>query len=357
MRSTIKNISSYNILRLLLIPVSLLFIIIIYLRNFCYRAGIFKSIKLNIPIISIGNITTGGTGKTPLLIYLAEYFLKKGIPVGIVSRGYLRKSKNSQLICNGSEIFTNQEDSGDEVFMVASFLKSKYSDFSIAVSNDRIEGINLLINNGNPEIIILDDAFQNLKTYRNLDIVLIDIKNNKLFRNKLLLPAGNLRETSNSLKRCDVIILNYKFFDDTNFEKDKLSFEKLKKPVIAMKYKINPDYENNLNLFKLSGGQAILFCGIAEPDSFINFVINSGINIKKFFIYPDHYAYKNSDFMKMEKYLNNNDFFLTTEKDYVKVIQFKEFCNNNKIYSIKIDVDITGNKDTFEKKLNFDVID
>ncbi len=175
------------LLRIFLLPVSALYSIIIYVRNKFYDKGFLKSEKILKPVISIGNVSTGGTGKTPFTIFIAQYFLRKGKKVGIVSRGHNRKSTDMVVVCDGEIINDDIRKSGDELILISNELIKYYKgDFFVAAGTNRVETSNFLINKFNPDIILLDDAFQHRKIQRDLDIVLIDTEdfNENKFLNK-----------------------------------------------------------------------------------------------------------------------------------------------------------------------------
>ena len=148
--------------------------IITILRNFCYDYGILKITKVSTPVISVGNITAGGTGKTPMTMHLAEEAKARGLKPGIVSRGYGRKSRGLQIVHDGREFKGTVEHCGDEPFLMASLLK----DVPVVVSENRIEGTEKLIQDFDVDLIILDDAFQHRKIYRDFDIVLMNASKN-----------------------------------------------------------------------------------------------------------------------------------------------------------------------------------
>ncbi|MCX6164474.1 MAG: tetraacyldisaccharide 4'-kinase, partial [Ignavibacteriae bacterium] len=178
-----------------------------------YDIGIFTSHKISKPVISIGNISTGGTGKSPFTIFLADYFIENNLKPAIVSRGYKRKSNNIETVFDGTVITSTLDKCGDEPLMMASSLSLTHKDFFVVSGSNRIETSNFVINKFNPDVIILDDAYQHRKIRRDMDIVLIDAedmnKNNLL--NSFVIPAGNLRENFGNLAGADIIIQNNKF--------------------------------------------------------------------------------------------------------------------------------------------------
>jgi tetraacyldisaccharide 4'-kinase len=334
------------------LPISLIYFIAITVRNFLYDKGLIKRIKFDVPIISVGNITTGGSGKTPFVIYLAEYFLGKDKRVAIISRGYKRVSKGFITVLDADSVCTDISKSGDELYMIANSLKKiSRNNLYIAADKNRIRAIYKIQNCFNPDIIILDDAFQRRNIYKNLEIVLEDendFKKNALFINRTLLPAGNLREPGKSLKRADILILNNKFDNDaisikTNFKSNTL-------PII--KYKINELLDINGNKYSYKNEKVTAFCGIAKPESFFNALEILKFNIIRKYIYKDHYKYKKNDLEKMKKDYQQNMIFVTTEKDFNKISVFDDFVRNFPVLFLKIGIEFSEKKEYLEEKLN-----
>ena len=182
-----------TILRLFLFPLSLVYYLIIISRNLLYDSGMFKQSGFRTPIISVGNITLGGTGKTPFVMFLTDYFITKGKKVGVISRGYKNKSNELIIAHDGKSVIANVEQTGDELGMIVNrFSDLKESFYAIAYFN-RTEAIRKMEILFAPDIILLDDAFQNRKIKKTVDIVLVN-QERKTFLDGILLPAGNLRE-------------------------------------------------------------------------------------------------------------------------------------------------------------------
>ncbi len=335
-------------MRILLYPISLIYCVITYLRNKLYDNGTFKSVKLPVPVISVGNITTGGTGKTPLTIYLAEYFLQKGKKVGIVSRGYGRNSSFQLLVCDGQEIHDKVDMTGDELYMISEELLQKYNNFHVLADNNRTAGAEHLIDTFKPDLILLDDAFQHRKIKRNLDIVMVDAgAHNKLF-NKMLLPAGNLRESKSGLKRAGIIIQNNKRAEIGEFE-DLTVFGI---PVVTARYKMEGVYDKNHVKTETVQKNVIALSSVANPDSFYKTIEDLGLNIVHKFKYADHYGYIHKDIHNITETAKQGLAIITTHKDMVKLREFDSLLNDYKIYYIKIGLTFDKNYNILEQKLN-----
>ena len=204
----------------LLFPLALFYWGIIYWRNLFYSAGFFISKKLPTKVISVGNITTGGTGKTPAVIFLTKALSEKGIKCAILSRGYGRKTVGTMLVTDGETSVANWQNFGDEPSLMAKSLPG----IPIVVDSKRHRGGTFLVEKFKPEVIILDDAFQHRRIQRDLDIVLINGQDKR--SDHKLVPFGLLREPHSSLKRADVLI-----FTKTNLMEPNLFLNKTIKSV------------------------------------------------------------------------------------------------------------------------------
>ncbi|MCB0729083.1 MAG: tetraacyldisaccharide 4'-kinase [Ignavibacteriae bacterium] len=331
------------LLRIILIPFSILYSVIIYLRNKFYDSGILKTVKVSKPVISVGNISTGGTGKTPFTIFTAKYFLEKGYSVGIISRGYKRKSEGLVIVCDGKDINGSLEQSGDELAMTANSLSEYKNRLFIAASSDRPEAANYIIENYNPDIILMDDGFQHRKLFRDLDIVIADagsIRKNK-FLNHFTLPSGILRESYGSLKRADIIIQNNK---DKNIDVLPV-FKNYDEEIIVMRYKTEylKDFKNIILRTDTNINNAIIFSGLADDSSFLQMVSDLNINISESIKYKDHHDYTEEDIEILKSKFREKTIFITTEKDFIKIKNFKNFIEEFPVYYLKIDIQIEKN--------------
>ena len=324
-----------SVIRFLVFPLSVIFKFVTDLRNKLYDCNFLKSEKINVPVISVGNLSTGGTGKTPLVDFII-YNLKRDYNISVLSRGYNRKSKGFIEIKNSD----NPSLVGDEPFLI----KSNHSEVPVFACEDRVEGAKKIISENNTNLILLDDAFQHRKISRNLDIVLTDYNN--LFYKDYLLPYGNLRESRNNINRADVIIVT----------KCPLDFNKA--DAIKIKNQINPKktqslffsqikYSEKLFGFKelsfksIRNSKLTLVTGIANSQPLKEYLKKNNVNFDHF-DYPDHYNYSRKDVNKILATTKNN-IILTTKKDYYKLSQFKI---DNLLY-IDIEVEFLDGKQEF----------
>ena len=206
-----------SLLKILLYPFSILYGFIIVIRNLFFDIGIFKTRKVNVPVISIGNITAGGTGKTPIVEYLTQYFLEQNHKVAVISRGYKRKTKGTVVVSDGKLLIYNASECGDEPLQIA----SKFPEAIIIVDENRYRAAKLAEEKFKCDIILMDDGFQHRNLHRDFDVVVIDVT--KPPNKEGLLPSGFKREPLSSLKRADAIIFS-RWNDSKKFEIDKFDF-------------------------------------------------------------------------------------------------------------------------------------
>jgi len=312
-------------LRLLLFPFSLIYGLIVVLRNWCYDAGIFKSYKANVPVISVGNLDVGGAGKSPMTEYLIR-LLKPGYHLATLSRGYGRSTKGylsaqNQLLTNHQSPIT-ADAIGDEPAQFA----HKFSDITVAVYEDRAFGIKQLQPNHN--LIILDDAYQHRAVKPGFSILLFDY--NRISEPRLLLPAGNLREPFSGRKRADIIVLSKCPEGLTNEEQ------------AAIIQRIKP-YPNQQVFFssivylpiKRTDGQAatitvtndttvFLLTGIANATPLVQHLKSYTPHIIHH-NYPDHHRFSLKNITKLAAEFSacgsKNKVLITTEKDAQRLLE------------------------------------
>ena len=327
-----------SLLRTLLIPftfpLSLVYGSIIWIRNKLYDLDWVPSSAFDIPIISVGNITTGGSGKTPLVMYLADLLQQNGKNPGIVSRGYGRKSQGMVTVHNGKELITDVENSGDEPFLMASVLKT----VPVVVCEDRREGISQLIKNNSADVIIMDDGFQHRKAKRDLDIVTISANDKK--EDYRLLPWGKLREPLQNISRANAAIFTRT--DNYNppellpsikpFVKGELLFST--QQLTLMKYD-EDGYQKSLSPEEI----LFTFCGIGGPKSFFNSIAKLGLKPGGKRIFRDHQEYTSSVINELSAQIKSSNCIgiITTEKDLVKLPD--NFLEEFEIYIIKIEME------------------
>jgi len=300
-----------KLIRLLLFPISILYGLGVILRNLAYDFGIFKSHEFRLPVISVGNLSVGGSGKSPMTEYIV-CLLKDKYKIATLSRGYGRKTTGFRLVeTNSSSI-----DSGDEPLQ----FKRKFGDITVAVCENRVKGIQKL--ESNHELIIMDDAFQHRAVKPGLSILLFDYSS--LFQNQWLLPTGNLREPLWAIKRSDIVVVS-KCPENMNreqrdaimnrFKTKKLYFSFLKYGNLKSYNEVNPDRSlKSINQFT----KVILLTGIANARPLIKELNSYGPELIHH-QYPDHHQFSEKNITKLVNAFNglmgDDKLIITTEKD------------------------------------------
>jgi tetraacyldisaccharide 4'-kinase len=330
---------------------SILYNGIIGLRNHLYNIGLLNIKKLRCKVISVGNITVGGTGKTPMVIMLARLLQEKGYKPVILSRGYGGKGKQAiNVVSDGKNIFTGPVTAGDEPLLIAQSLDG----VPVVTGAERYLTGAYAVEQFDVNVVILDDAFQHRALHRDVDVVLLD--RNRPFGNYYLLPAGTLREPLKALKRSDVVVLTG--MEATEMESSQRSLVERyagHAPVFEgyrrAKNLIKADTGDTRPLDHLCGKKICAFAGIAEPEYFKTMITLLSGRAAAFIPFPDHHVYTTED---IEKITNTSQkcsaqLILTTEKDAIKLIDFGEFCRN--IYILTIEMSISPFQDTFLKTI------
>ena len=302
-------------LRFLLFPFSLIYGSITTIRNLCYDQGWFTSYAFSIPVITVGNLSLGGTGKTPQIEYLIE-LLKEHYKEAVVSRGYKRKSKGFLLI-NEQHSVTQVGDEPMQYF-------NKFKDITVAVDENRAEGITLLIEKKKPEVILLDDAYQHRRVRSSFSILLT--KFDDLFVDDFVLPVGNLRESRAGAKRSDIIIVT-KCPENLSVESQKTlrqKFKRFHKPVFftTISYANFVFGKHQIELDALLTQEVLLITGIANPNPLTSFLKEKGITFRHL-KFPDHHHFSKTEVHKIQhtfdEIKSKQKIMLTTEKDYVRL--------------------------------------
>lgn len=298
------------------------------LKNKLYDTGKLKPKKVDAYVISVGNLTTGGVGKTPVVAEIAKYLTQKGEKVAIVSRGYGGKLKGINVISDGENIYFDADKAGDEPRWLAENTKAV-----VITAKNRYEGAKFAIAKFGATKIILDDGFQHRKLHRDLNIVLIDSEMG--FGNENLLPAGPLREGPEAFKRVDKLVVVSKNTDHSYAEKyAKVMGKKLKKDTVVCY--VEPDYAYNIfhEEEKLEPKETVVaFSAIGQPKQFYKFLTDYYVATKIDF--DDHHNYTQKDAEKIQHLSTdiNVKKLITTEKDGGKCTGLKFYL---KLYVLKL---------------------
>ena len=298
------------------------------IRNHLYHSGLLKTNKLPCKTISVGNLCVGGTGKTPMTIYIAQLIKNSGYKVCILSRGYKgRSQKKGGIVTDGDTLFMTPDEAGDEPYMMAQKLKG----IPILVGKDRFQSGIIAVNHFNAEVIVLDDAFQHRALTRDVDLVLLDAKDP--FVNGKLLPRGRLREPINVLSRSHAIVLTRRENQTKEHSKTVLRVQEVlrEQPIFYSNHipyiskilstKGNAEPSSDLSLDCLKNKQIVAFSGIAENENFVNTIKAFYPKPPRFFGFPDHHTYSDNDLQGIFRAAKqtNADYIITTEKDFYKL--------------------------------------
>jgi len=327
-----------NFLKVILYPFIPVYAFIIWLRNFLFDKNIFKSRSVKAKVFSVGNITFGGSGKTPVTIYLTSLLKQGGYKVGVLSRGYGRKSKGYVLVYDGSKFQSTVEKSGDEIFHTV-------LDCSVpaAVSENRVKGAERLISDTGVNTIVLDDAFQHRWIKRDFDLLVIDqrfLTEDHFFVDNLL-PTGVMREPFSSIKRASAVIINRKFMEKKEIPENLRKYFEGKQ-IFTGFYEALSFYDlkhnTELNLEEFQGQKSLVVSGIATPFSFLNILRQTKVDTQNKLIFKDHKKYTYTDVQRIRQlfYSTNSHSVVTTEKDAVKLTKFAREMDDIDIYYLKI---------------------
>ncbi len=335
-------------MRWLLLPLSWIYDVVTSIRNFMYDHGILSSARYDMPVICVGNLAVGGTGKTPFIEYIIRLLHTEGFNVAVLSRGYKRKSRGYVLADENS----TAGDIGDEPYQI----KIKFPNVTVAVDADRREGILRLMSDektSDVDVILLDDAFQHRRVQAGLNILLTD-KNN-LFSQDCLLPCGRLRENVKGSRRADIVIATKvrsdMEVDDALADRTRRELELEDRQSLffsGIKYGNPYHAQKQIELDRLAEYNILLIAGIANPEPLTTFL--SRYTEYDYIQYADHhdftshdYAYINEAYQKMPA--DKSRIILTTEKDMARIDK-RQMPMYDSVYAIPIEVQILNNGQT-----------
>ena len=356
-------------IRILLSLMSILYRNLVSFRIWLYKVRIKREHNLGCLVVSIGNLTVGGTGKTPIVEKFAKALTAGGRRVAILSRGYKSvkpsikdkiKSKMQgnpisqeppRVVSDGKEVFLDSETAGDEPYMLATNLDG----VAIVVDKDRVKAGLHAIKEFDVDTLLLDDGLQYLRLRHRLDIVLID--KYSPFGNEKLLPRGTLREPPENLKRASYIFITK--CDGSSNEELIKRIRKYNRTAEIIECAHQPKYLENIEtnerlpLENLRGKDIGTISGIAVPESFEDGIKNLGAKIELTRRYTDHHRYRKREVQKfIDQCLNRDlDMIVTTEKDYVRFPEIQAI-EDMPVYFLRVEIGILNNEETFEDCIN-----
>lgn len=328
-----------KLLWLLLLPISFAFLMVVTLRNALYTRKWLATRSLDRPVISIGNLSVGGTGKTPTTLWLARSLAQRGFKVGILSRGYMRKESRPIVMRYGESSPPDRLHSddvascGDEPAMMA-----RLYGLTVSVTKDRYRGGLALLKQDPVDVFILDDGFQHRKLRRDFDLVLLgeDVPG-------WVLPCGPFRETKRSLRRADGFLITGSFEDwhklvDT--DNNNLCFEGELQPQVLLGLEANGWKEYPLT--RLYRSKILAVAGIASPANFYRTIHDWDGDIVETLEFPDHHEYTTADWQHINRIARNLDLIVTTEKDIVKLTRFP--FARGKLLALRVSMVVSGER-------------
>ena len=356
-------------IRILLSLMSILYRNLVSFRIWLYKVRIKREHNLGCLVVSIGNLTVGGTGKTPIVEKFAKALTAGGRRVAILSRGYKSvkpslkdkiKSKMQgnpisqeppRVVSDGKEVFLDSETAGDEPYMLATNLDG----VAIVVDKDRVKAGLHAIKEFDVDTLLLDDGLQYLRLRHRLDIVLID--KYSPFGNEKLLPRGTLREPPENLKRASYIFITK--CDGSSNEELIKRIRKYNRTAEIIECAHQPKYLENIEtnerlpLEHLKGKDIGTISGIAVPESFEDGIKNLGAKIELTRRYTDHHRYRKREVQKFIDHCLNRDLdmIVTTEKDYVRFPEIQA-SEDMPVYFLRVEIGILNNQETFEDCIN-----
>jgi tetraacyldisaccharide 4'-kinase len=299
----------------ILVPLSWLYGGGVRVRNAFYDAGVCKSERFGVPVVSVGNITAGGTGKTPFVEYLVQYFTNKRKRVAVLSRGYRRASTGTVVVSDGTALREGPDRSGDEPYQIA----RRFPGAAVISDERRRRSARIAVDELHAEAIILDDGFQHRAISRDLDIVMLRPGERPGWTP--MLPAGLRREPLSSLRRAGLVAVSEGA--GTNREPSDLK-RYTSAPIIRVRFKPDCIFRvfgmERLSSGHLAGKKVMAFCGIANPAGFENTLREMETDLAETMRFPDHHRFTTEEFRRIRDTFERSEaaMILTTEKDAVR---------------------------------------
>jgi tetraacyldisaccharide 4'-kinase len=347
----------HNPLAILLKPAALFYQGIVQLRNALFDRHLLRAWRSPVPVVSVGNLSAGGTGKTPLVDWVVKYYLSIGCKPAIVSRGYRRESKGVQLVSDGQKVLLSSRESGDETAMLA----WNNPDAIVIVAEKRKKAVKYLAKQfagRMPSVIILDDAFQHRQIKRELNIAIINAT--EPFFNAKMLPEGRLREPLKNLSRADLILLN-KIDDPEKADAIENRLKQTGLPVIKARLAttelvcFSGAFTSSEEAPSIKTINALAFAGISSPQSFLESLKKEGVNIGAHRFFHDHEPYNAKKLHAIRREAEAKGLSLiTTEKDYFRMLGRPELIRiitARPCYYLKIKTNIFEGKETLQQML------
>jgi tetraacyldisaccharide 4'-kinase len=342
-------------MRKLLLPFSFFYWLGVAVRNWFFDISILKTKKISVPVISVGNISAGGVGKTPFVELLIER-LKNNYRLAVVSRGYKRKTTGTIVVSEGRGKLASVENSGDEPIQLA----LKYPELIVVVDEQRVRGAQKAVALG-AKMILLDDGFQHRYLHRDLNIVILTAE--EILNGDILLPSGNRREPLTSLRRADLIAVTrcadtkeYEHVCAVGRDYDLLP---AKTPTVGLTTKLKAfkrvSSKEIVKAEELTNKNVVAFSGIGNPKSLEDLMMKANIKVVKRIDFSDHHWYNDSDIKTIidAREQTHADFIVTTEKDTARLRgRFAEFLETEPVIVAEIQQEIISEEQTLDELLH-----
>lgn len=286
------------------------------LRNWMYDAGVLRVARIGVPVISVGNMTAGGTGKTPFVELLLRRLSTTNKKIAVVSRGYGRQTRGPVVVSDGNEILVSSRDGGDEPIQIA----TKFQKVIVIVDERRARGAEIAVHQFGAEVILLDDGFQHRSIGRDMDIVMID--GSKPLYNIRMIPAGMRREPMSGLRRAHALVLSASEEADAQDHELRRRSEApiLRSTTRPLRLRLATS-GRELPLATLQGKSCVAFSGIGNPDAFRNTLTALGFHVRDELRFPDHHQYSGVDLQHIlsARRMHGDALIVTTEKDFMRL--------------------------------------
>jgi len=351
-----------SLFRSLFFILSLFYCSAIKIRSLIYKYGLIRQFQLSCTVISVGNITWGGTGKTPAVIMIAKQLQEMGKRVAVLSRGYRREKKKGEMsvVSDGSRVILSPRETGDEPYLLSKNLPG----VPIIVGKNRIKSGRYAVDNFGTEVLVLDDGFQYWRLKKNLEILTIDSSNP--YGNGYLIPRGQLREPISDLCRGEIFLLtrtdlvSRNVLDTLITELHSLNSEAIILETVHQPKSLQTllsDEKRGLDFIK--DRKVVAFSSIGNPYSFEKTLENLSAKIVRIFQFPDHYYYSQKDLLKIEETCRNGlekgeTVLITTEKDGVQLkraVSPETEAILRKIWVLKVELEISEREEVWRRKI------
>jgi tetraacyldisaccharide 4'-kinase len=341
-------------MKILLLPFSWFYALVMICRNKAFDVGLFRSVDVGVPVISVGNLTAGGTGKTPLVEFITQVLLGKGKRLAIVSRGYGRASRGVRIVSDGRSLLLDAVQGGDEPVQIA----RKFPQAIVVVGERRVDAAKIAVDQFGANVIVIDDGFQHRYLRRDRDIVVVDSQAD-LVREPVL-PAGMRREPMAGLRRAGFLVFSKVASKDVVDARRTEISPWFDGPTMSSRYRIESvrraDDGTPVNLDGLLATPAVAFSGIGDHDGFVSGLRGLGFTVSADLRFPDHHRYSDGDFrhIRSEMERTKSGICMTTEKDATRILsgehRGKSFLETHQVYYSRIVLDILDGK---ERMLSF----